>query len=288
MPTNPPLHDFTGKNKKAKTYDADWVFNSSAGAWMTKKQNRRAVNDLKQSRAARRARNNAGAVPAAGGERLPPTTGPIIPGTPVTGGRPPLNPPNEFPGNPPPYTPVPDPTKSGVPSWWINQTYLNPTTEEQRFANAANAILPTLSPEDQRSLGMYLANNFKDIYGGYANANFGPIPTKLTNERQTYLNPQRAQAALSLLDRMKAASGTQNMGKGYDFLRNAVSLMTKYNTGGPMTREQYNQFAAAVSALSSQAGKDISAYSNLAQMFNLPTFSAGPLVSTAANNKLFA
>jgi hypothetical protein len=77
------------------------------------------------------------------------------------------------------------------------------------------------------------------------------------------------------------------MGAGYDYLRNAVSLMNQFSTGGVMTREKFQQFQNAVAALGKNAGNN-AAVANLAQMFNLPSFSAGPLVSNAPNTKLFS
>lgn len=276
----PKKKDFAGKNKKKDTYDKDWQFvklrakgpNDSHGAWVT---NRQARELHEEQLAAKRAREAAAGGQSSGVAPIPTSSTAAIDtsglGTAV---------------------PVPTPTTtptgtSTVPAWWINQAYTNPN-EQQSFANAANAILPTLSPEDQRNLGTYLATNFKDVFGGYSNAAFAPIPTQLTTERNDYLNPQRASTALTLLDRMRQASGANesSMGKGYEFLKNALNLMNKYSTGGPMTREQYDQFTSAVSALTSQAGKDISAYGNLAQLFNLPSFTAGPIVSNTPNRLL--
>jgi hypothetical protein len=196
----------------------------------------------------------------------------------------------------PPVTPAPVTTAPIIPSvpspeapsWWINAAIQNPQTEDQRFANVANALLPTLAPEDQRNLANYLATHFKDVYGGYAGAQFDQAPTEITDPvRRKFLSPGRAQSALNLLDRMKQASGTQDMGKGYDFLRNAVGLINQFAEGGVMTRERYNQFVAAVNGLVTGAGSGLSAYGNLAQLFNLPKFSAGPLVSNTPNSKLF-
>ncbi len=173
-----------------------------------------------------------------------------------------------------------------TPSWWNPNVYANPNSE-QSFANAANAILPTLSPEDQRTMANYLATNFKDVYGNYANATFAPIPTQLTNERSTFLSPDRANAALGMLDRLKQASGGKELGTGYEFLRNAVQLLTKYsNPGSPMTREQYAEFSNALKSMSASMGSDVSAYKNLATLFNMPTFTAGPLVSNTPNTRL--
>jgi hypothetical protein len=278
MATQPKKHDFAGENKTSKTYDKDWVFVKNKGPqpggnWMTRRQARRQHEDQRQAQA-----GQTPVAPVPGGRSAP---------TPITGTPAPV---------PAPIAPILSDTttqieqmpNTNVPAWWINQAYANPQSEDQKFANAANAILPTLSPEDARNLGSYLATNFKDVFGGYANADFAPIPTQLTRERGDYLNPQRAQAALGLLDRMRQASGVPEagMGKGYDFLKNALTLMNKYSSGGPMTREQYDQFTSGVSALTSQAGKDISAYSNLAQLFNLPNFTAGPIVSNASNKLL--
>lgn len=171
------------------------------------------------------------------------------------------------------------------PAWWIPTAYQTPDASQQ-FANAANALLPTLSPEDQRNIANYLATNHKDVYGSYANASFAPIPTNTEGLREQYLNPSRAQAALGLLDRVqKAAGGTP--GAGYDFLRNALNLMSKYSSGGPMTREQYAAFANAVGDMSASAGNALSSYSNLAQLFNLPSFTAGQLVSNVPLKRLF-
>jgi hypothetical protein len=120
----------------------------------------------------------------------PPTTSPID----LTGlGTPPATP--GVPTGTPPAPPNPD---TAIPSWWIGNAITNPGTEEQKFANVANALLPTLSPEDQRTLASYLATNYKDVYGGYANTQFTSAPTEITDAvRQQYLNPQRAQLALS-------------------------------------------------------------------------------------------
>lgn len=183
---------------------------------------------------------------------------------------------------------LPTPASPETPAWWINSAIQNPQTEDQKFANVANALLPTLAPEDQRNLASYLATHFKDVYGKYADTKFDAAPTEITDPiRRKFLSPGRAQSALNLLDRMKQASGAQDMGKGYDFLRNAVGLINQFSSGGAMTREQYAQFSNAVSGLVTGAGSGLSAYGNLAQLFNLPKFTAGPLVSNTPNTKLF-
>jgi hypothetical protein len=178
-------------------------------------------------------------------------------------------------------TDVPSPETNpaaGVPRWWNSTIYTNPNAEQQ-FANAANALLPYLSPEDQRNIANYLSSNFKDVYGSYANAALPAIPTNVSGLREQYLNPTRVQDALGLLDKVQQASGG-TPGAGYGFLKNALNLMNKYTTAGsPMTREQYNQFVNGVKEMTTSVGKDLSAYSNLSQLFNLPNFTAGNLVS---------
>lgn len=317
--------DFEGKNKTSKTYDKDWVFDKKQGAWVTQKQARAAREDRKEAKAYNQAIRNpkSAIVPGAGGK---PATVPILggglvplpnskvpkidpgltpepePGTVgiVPGGKGPKVPlpmgPDEPPGAEPQYSggvknpkpKAPAGKEPKAPSWWINAAIQNPKTEEERFANMANAILPTLSPEDQRTLATYLAQNYKNVYGKYANINFPQAPTEMTSElRNSYLSPDRAKLALTLLEKMKTASGAQNMGAGYQFLRSAVNLMNQFSSGGVMTREKYQQFQNAVSNMQKNAGGDLSAYANLAQLFNLPSFTAGPLVSNTPNNKLF-
>lgn len=277
--------DFSGKNKTSSTYDKDWTFvkdrhttgpNQSAGAWMTKKQAQDLHNEQLRAKSARAA--TPPAPPTAGTSTAAILTAPILgaAGTGAFGGAK---------DGKPLFPPVPD---TAVPSWWINQAITNPSNPDQEFANAANALLPTLAPEDQRTLANYLATNFKDVYGGYSSTNFGAAPTEMTDAiRKQYLSPQRAQLATSLLDKMKTASGAQNMGAGYDFLKNAVNLINQFSTEGVLTRERYGQFNNALKGLTSNAGKDMSAYANLAQLFNLPTFSAGPLISNTPNSRLF-
>jgi len=282
----PTKKDFAGKTKTSKTYDKDWTFvkdrhttgpNQSAGAWMTQRQAQDLHNEQLRARQAKEAAALPPAPPGVGGATTASIlTAPII-DTSFGGtkdGRP-------NPANPP----LPD---TAVPSWWINQAIVNPSDPNAQFANAANALLPTLAPEDQRTLANYLATNFKDVYGGYSSTDFGAAPTEMTDAiRKQYLSPQRAQMATSLLDRMKQASGAQNMGAGYDFLKNAVNLINQFSTNGVLTRERYGQFTNALKGLTSNAGNDMSAYSNLAQLFNLPSFSAGPLISNTPNTRLF-
>lgn len=176
-----------------------------------------------------------------------------------------------------------------IPGWWINAAIQNPSTDAQKFANIANALLPTLAPEDQRNLASYLATNFGDVYGKYNSTRFDDAPTEITDAvRRKFLSPQRAQVAVHLLDKMKAAAGTEDMGKGYGFLQNAVNLINQFAVDGVMTREKYNQFTSAVNGLVTGAGSGLTAYGNLAQLFNMPNFSAGPLMSNTPNNKLFS
>lgn len=226
----------------------------AAGGWLHSDRAKELDDAEKRNRQAKNA-----AAGAAGGAAKQSATGglPVMPGAAITG-------------------------VEGAPAWWLATAYGGGAlTEEQTFANTANAILPTLSPEDQRSLGGYLSTNFADLYGGYANTNFSPIPTELTTERPDYMNPARANAALNVLEKMRTASGGQDLGPGYKYLTDAVSLLTKYSSGGPMTREQYVQFSTALKSLEAGAGKELGAYKNLAALFTSPSFSAGQLNTNA-------
>jgi hypothetical protein len=256
-------------------------------AWVPKSQARQIHQDEVETK---QARAIAALPPAPPVNTYQPRTYPApAPAGPMTS-APILNGP--LPAFPVPTAPPAPTTSTGpdtrIPGWWINAAIQNPSDDNQRFANAANALLPTLAPEDQRNLATYLAVNFKDVYGGYGTTKFDDAPTEITSAvRQQYLSPQRAQTAVHLLDRMKAAAGGQDMGKGYDFLNNAVNLINQFSVDGVMTREKYNQFQAAINGLVTGAGSGLSAYSNLAQLFNLPNFSAGPLMSNTPSNKLF-
>jgi hypothetical protein len=278
--------DFEGNNQKSDFYTGDLVLKrvkgpngTSSMAWITKSQDRQRRSGDKEAKA------YIANIKAQEAARLapppPPPTAPRL--TPILTGT--------VTGDPKPPGPIGPPMSTAVPtmpSWWINSAIQNPQTDDQRFANAANALLPTLSPEDQRTLATYLAQNHKEVYGGYANAKFDEAPTEMNAQiRKNFLNSDRANLAVNLLDKMRTASGGGEMGAGYDYLKNAVNLMNQFTTGGAMTREKFQQFQAAVAALGKNAGPNIGAYANLAQLFNLPSFSAGPLVSNTPNNKLF-
>lgn len=261
----PSLQEYYGD------YTADVVFKRGKG-YMTQRQAKEERNLQKERRSLNRARLAAttaatAPVPAA------PSTAPVVFKPPQADVRLPER-------YVPPTLPGTQPAPGAVPPWWIATAYTNPD-ESQQFANAVNALLPTLSPEDQRSMANYLATNYKDVFGGYANAQFAPIPTRLTRERRDYINPARAQSALGLLDRVQQTAGG-TPGAGYDFLKQALDLMNKYSSGAsPLTREQYTQFETAFKNLLGQQGSNLSSYSNLAQLFNLPSFSAGNLMSNA-------
>jgi len=260
-------------------------------SFVTEKKAKQIKNDYKESKAYRAdlvASSNpvAPAPPTQGTPPAPPATAPIEMDSSFYA-RQPVNPgaTPPVPGVTPPSSPGPD---TSIPTWWISNAITNPSTPEDQFANAANALLPTLAPEDQRTLASYLAQNHKDVFGGYSNTNFGSAPTEITDAvRKQYLSPQRAQLAINLLDRMKTASGSTEMGGGYDFLKNAVNLINQFAVDGVMTREKYGQFTNAVSNLTKNATGDLSAYGNLAQLFNLPQFTAGSLMSNTPNSKLF-
>jgi len=279
----PTKKDFAGKTKTSKTYDKDWVF--SGGAWTTQKQ---AKADIANKKEAQAYKANLSAQAA-------PSPVPGVPGTPPASATAPIDTSGLVTSAPVPMplpTPAPSLTQTApdtsIPNWWIGNAITNPSTPEAQFANVANALLPTLAPEDQRTLAGYLSQNHKDVFGGYSNTDFGSAPTAITDAtRKQYLNPQRAQLAISLLDRMQKASGATEMGAGYDFLKNAINLINQFAVDGVMTREKYGQFTNAVSSLTKNAGQGMSSYANLAQLFNLPQFTAGPLISNTPNSTLF-
>ena len=272
--------DFSGKNKTSKTYDDDWELTKIRGkggtsvmAWMPQSEAKQHRDDFQSSP------DPAPYVPP------PPPVPPPLPPAPSITTAPILT----APIMPTSATSPPIPGDPNPPAWWINSAIANPQTEEHKFANMANALLPTLAPEDQRTLATFLAQNYKDVYGGYANTQFSEAPTEMSADwRKAFLSPDRASLAVSLLDRMKTASGGADMGAGYDYLKQAINMMNQFTTGGVMTREKYQQFQQAVAALGKNATGPLAPYGNLGQLFNLPSFSAGPLVSNTPSTKLFA
>jgi len=95
----------------------------------------------------------------------------------------------------------------GAPEWWVGLTP-DQETEQSSYASMVNAMIPFMSPEDQRTAAASLALMYPDDFGIYnpENIEFGTIPDEVTGEiRNLYLSSNRAERGLDSLSRMYSA-----------------------------------------------------------------------------------
>jgi hypothetical protein len=172
------------------------------------------------------------------------------------------------------------------PAWWkglVPVGGLDPTAE---FALWQNALIPFMSPEDQRTAGNNLAmlypNEEKFKAYGLEQTPTPALGPYSSEPKWDYLSAQRAENALATLDKARDVMGKTNtdFGPGYQFLRNIVTVLKNYGaTGGDhQTRAQYLGQLGALDPLMSQAKTDaLSAYGPMAQQLASPFFSGGSL-----------
>lgn len=165
------------------------------------------------------------------------------------------------------------------PTWFIDKKVSNP------YGSVANAILPYLSPENQRSLGTELGRTNKD-FESYGNAQFSPAPSSIgAQTRRQYLSSDRATQALAAVERMRTLSGKseKQMGKGYTYLVDVIKTLQRLGgmSGSGMSRANYQELYTAVQNFTENTKLDTASapYAQLANYFVSPTFSAGPLVN---------
>ena len=175
---------------------------------------------------------------------------------------------------------VPAPAKSvkytlpGAPDWWVGNT----------SGGVMNALIPYLSPEDQRAVMNRLQTS--GAFKGYAGV-FPSAPSDLSGQlRYDFTTAQRAQNIMNALDTYRKASGGKDLGGGYQFLRNVAATTLNFSGGGTArTRLQQKQLEAALApmfALAKEKGVSQS-YQDLARTITDPFFSAGKLASVAPN-----
>jgi hypothetical protein len=177
----------------------------------------------------------------------------------------------------------------GAPAWWKGRTpsALDPNSE---YAMLVNALIPYMSPEDQRMAGSNLAQLFPDAFGGYNLEVTPPPPTAAVYQpapktQRAYFDQSRAIGALGTLDKVRTIMGKEpkDLGPGYQYLRNIATAHRNY--GGtiptPQTRAQYQQLMGMLDPLLGQAkNENLAAYGPIAQAFALPFTSSGPLRDT--------
>lgn len=185
----------------------------------------------------------------------------------------------------------------GAPSWWRG-LIPNRFTPETEFIATYNALIPFLSPEDQRTVATYfygaLPQNQLSAFKGYnpAKAKFTVPSFELsTLQKEQYTSADRAKMALQTLNQLKQAAGKKqpDMGTGYRFLQNFLQTMKsfgggKVGSGERQTRAQYQQMRAALDPMIAQTRSgDLSPYASLVKQLAQPYFTAGAPTSIAKN-----
>lgn len=174
----------------------------------------------------------------------------------------------------------------GAPSWWQGMV-ANKNNPYTQYFMTANAMLPFLSPEDQRAFANNLGLQYKGQgtkFGNPMDFTFGTTMGVSPELRAQYQSSQRAQMALNLLDRMRMAAGIKDenkMGKGYQFLRQMIDALRDFGASGrAMSRADYMGFISAIDPLINSQDKTLAAYGALGKSFLQPFFTGGELVGS--------
>ncbi len=171
---------------------------------------------------------------------------------------------------------------AGAPQWWRGRVP-SAFNAKTAYASIANAILPYLSPEDQRSVATNLALNYTQFagYNPTDQVSFGAPPAKLESAvRQAMTSAQRAEGILSALTKMQKTSKAKP-GAGMKFLQQVATVMRDYGGRGNnnQTRRQQMEMMGALDPLVQGASTGKTApYTNLAQMMAKPYFTGGNVV----------
>lgn len=190
-------------------------------------------------------------------------------------------------GGPAPLTWADTYKVAGAPSWWkgLTPSQLDPQSE---YAAMINALIPFLSPEDQRTA----ASNLQGLYGaeplfaGYSleTTPAAPLPPNgpIQRTQYDYLSAARGANTLASLDAMRASMGkaATDFGPGYQYLRNLAAVMQNYG-GTPGLEQQRSQYLAEQAALDPLLGESkgtsgpLAAYGPIAQYYTSPFAARG-------------
>jgi len=195
-------------------------------------------------------------------------------------------------------------TMEGAPSWWrgLLPTEYNATTN---YAAIYNAMIPFLSPEDQRTVAMHLNSIYPDaksfdIYNPEG-VEYGKPPIDITSDiTEQFTSSDRAKQALQMLDKIAEVSkrDKKKFGAGYQFLRQLLTTMKDFGggavgAGNRQSRVQYKQMQSALDPLLSQfkgGSNELKQFAGLAQQLTSPFFTAGgyvPIGKDVAGNYRF-
>jgi len=200
--------------------------------------------------------------------------------------------------------PAPKPTWSTTytspyaPSWWLGKTP-SIMDDKSKYAALLNALIPYLSPEDQRTYASNLYRNYAEAFPEYDPELMQyPIPPgEVTTEiKQRFTEKERAEQALATLSQVAGITGQtdEKMGTGYKFLRNLLSVLKDFggeSAENQQTRQQYLQQMGALDPLLAEGkSSELSPYSSIAQSLASPYFTAGqavPIQKTSDGRYIF-
>lgn len=187
------------------------------------------------------------------------------------------------------------------PEWWKGLSAGN--SEDQQFASILNAMIPSMSPEDQRTAASTLARMFPEFESYNSLTNQGmtpPVPGEVTDATtQQYETTQRAQSILEAITRMGAAGGiktgtSSEVSPAVAWLQQIADLGQDFgisNTTDMMTPTQLQALMAALDPLLAEAkgtGSKVAPYAEIARMLTDPFYSAGKVFprSAGANGQM--
>ncbi len=177
-------------------------------------------------------------------------------------------------------------TVEGAPEWWRG-LLPNQFNAQSTYAALYNAMIPFLSPEDQRTVaqhlgGLYSKRPMWQTYNPEA-TDFAKPPVELTPEMmEQFTSSDRAKKALQTLDKVASISGKKKgFGAGYTFLRQLLKTMQDFGggavgAGNRQSRVQYQQMQSALDPL--LASMKNTEFAGLAQQLTAPFFTAGRVV----------
>lgn len=181
-----------------------------------------------------------------------------------------------------------------APEWWKGRA--SGSSADRQFASVMNALIPFMSPEDQRTAASTLSRMFKQFESYNPLTNQGltpPVPSEITDAtKDPYESRQRAMQMLDAIQRMgkagKIKTGTgQKVPAGVAWLQQIADVLQDFGIGGAtenLTSAQVQQLRAALDPLLAEgkgSGSKVSQYAEIARMITEPFFSAGQLWPTS-------
>lgn len=190
-------------------------------------------------------------------------------------------------GETPAVTPTATPRSysvEGAPNWWSGWV---PGEAGQEKFGLTNALIPVMSPEDQRTNAAWLSQQNPTAFGSYANVAYPPPPSQITPEmREQYTTRDRIRLFSNTLDKYVSASGKQEaeLGDSFRFFRQIANVLEAFSggpvgVGAPQTEAQRSGMQAALSPYASQvqAGGSMEQYANQYRGLTNPFFTAGQI-----------